>query len=63
VEEIRRWSWSWLGHTSQATNRPQLPLSGWQVGPKDCGARRGAVLRRLHALVGPLIHVRLNGAF
>jgi hypothetical protein len=61
VQEVSRWYSSWFGRTSQATNQPKLPLIGWQVGPGDSCVGFGTVLRRLLALVYPLIHVRLNG--
>jgi hypothetical protein len=61
VQEVSRWPWSWFGRTSQATNQPKLRLRGWQVGPGESCAGLGVVLRWLLTLVGPLIHVRLNG--
>jgi hypothetical protein len=62
VQEVSQRPWSWFGRTSQATNRSKLPLKGWQVDPGDFHVGLGAVLRRLLALVGPLIHARLNSA-
>jgi hypothetical protein len=63
VEEVSRWQLGWFGRIGRATNRPQPSLSGCQVGLDDSYARLVAILSWLLALVGPLIHVRLNNAF
>jgi hypothetical protein len=63
VEEVSRLCLDRFGRSSQAA----FPLLLWQgdclVGPWVCLVCTGAVLSRLHALVGSLIHVRLNSVF